>query len=379
MSGQKIRRPLSVCVCGGGNLAHVLAGVMGSNPAVDVRVLTRRPADWASVVKVYWEENVTVGRISAVSANAAEVVPGSDVVLLALPAFARRPLLEQVRPHAAPSSWIGSMPGAEGFGWVANEVLGPKAKIFGTDRSPYTCRIVEYGRSVRISGTRPSVALGALPLRKAAEIAATLETLLGIRMDLAPNYLAIMLTNANAILHPTRLYSLFKDWKKGKSYPRKFLFYRKWNALTTKLYLSCDREIQTLIRKLPLDCSSIRPIMERYGATTPNEITALIRTSPTLSAIGAPLVCHEDGYEPNFEHRFFTEDISHGLVSLRAVAEMADCPTPTIDEILSWAQEHLGRKFIDGKKLVRAGNRDLPIPSNFGIKNIDELVRRAVY
>jgi hypothetical protein len=275
--------------------------------------------------------------------------------------------------------WIGSMPGAEGFGWVAGEVLGPKAKIFGTDRSPYTCRIVDYGRSVRISGTRPSVSFGALPLKKAAQIAGTLEMLLGIRMNAAPNYLAITLTNANAILHPTRLYALFKDWRKGNKYPRKFLFYRKWSALTTKMYLSCDRELQTLIGKLPLDCSSIRPIMERYKAKSPEEITALIRTSATLSAIPAPLVYREDGYEPNFEHRFFTEDINHGLISLRAVAEMADSPTPTIDEILHWAQEHLGRKLIDGKKLRRTGNRDLPMPANFGIKDIDELVRRAIY
>jgi hypothetical protein len=352
---------------------------MGSNPAVDVRVLTRRPSDWDSVVKVYWDENVTIGRVSAVSANAAEVVPGSDVVLLALPAFARRPLLEKIRPHHAPSMWIGSMPGAEGFGWVAGEVLGPKAKIFGTDRSPYTCRIVEYGNSVRISGTRPSVSLGALPLKKAAQIRGTLEMLLGIGMDPAPNYLAIMLTNANAILHPTRLYALFKDWRKGQRYPRKFLFYRKWSALTTKMYLSCDLEIQTLIGKLPIDCSSIRPIMERYGATSPQEITALIRTSVTLSAIPAPLVNREKGYEPNFGHRFFTEDICHGLVSLRAVAEMIDSPTPTIDEILYWAQEHLGRTFLNGKKLHRAGNHDLPLPANFGIKDIDGLVRRATY
>jgi opine dehydrogenase len=159
-SPRRIEPLLRVCICGGGNLGHALAGIIGSNPAVDVRVLTRRPNEWGSIIKVYWRENhVCLGRISAVSSNARAVVSGSDVVLLALPAFARRSVLEQVRPYVGPSTWIGSIPGTEGFDWLANEVLGPKHKVFGTQRAPYVCHTVKYGQSVLVSGVRPRLSL----------------------------------------------------------------------------------------------------------------------------------------------------------------------------------------------------------------------------
>lgn len=37
-------------MCGGGNLAHFSAAVIGANPHMNVNVFTRRPKDWSKTI-----------------------------------------------------------------------------------------------------------------------------------------------------------------------------------------------------------------------------------------------------------------------------------------------------------------------------------------
>jgi len=210
-------------------------------------------------------------------------------------------------------------------------------------------------------------------------MAGILESMLGIPTERLPNYLAVSLTPANALIHPSRLFSLFRDWKKGVTYPRKIRFYPEWDTVATEVYLACGDEVQAIIGKLPLDLSSVKPILEQYKATSAVEITRQIRSSPALRKIQTPLIRRGNSYQPDFEHRFFTEDISHGLVSLRSIADLAGVPTPMIDEILCWAQKPMRRRFLEDTVLLSVGNEDLPLAINFGIEETADLVRRALH
>ena len=63
----------------------------------------------------------TMATLDVVSGNPADVIPDSDLTLLPLPAFAHRPYLEAIAPHARPGSVIGFIPGQGGSQWLARE------------------------------------------------------------------------------------------------------------------------------------------------------------------------------------------------------------------------------------------------------------------
>merc|ERR1711964_495591 len=55
-------------------------------------------------------------------------------------------------------------------------------------------------------------------------------------------------------------------------------------------------------------------------------------------------------FVPDFTYRYMAEDVPFGFAVFRGIAELAGVPTPTIDEILYWCQNVLGKEFlVDGK------------------------------
>ena len=124
------RRTLRVAICGGGNLAHALAGILGADSRYLVRVLTRRPALWNTKLRVVREGKTDlVGSIGVVSHEPRIVIPDSDVVLIAVPAYAKESILTAIKPYVADDSWVGSLPGSGGFGWMAKSILKGHYKI----------------------------------------------------------------------------------------------------------------------------------------------------------------------------------------------------------------------------------------------------------
>src|SRR5215831_5016405 len=111
-----MNRPIQVCLCGGGSLAHALTAVLGAQPGVKVNLLTRRPAEWHKMVTAaVGTEYAILGRISSISNRPADVVPFADLVILTVPAFARTEVLRALQSFIQESSWVGSIPGHGGF------------------------------------------------------------------------------------------------------------------------------------------------------------------------------------------------------------------------------------------------------------------------
>ena len=59
----------------------------------------------------------------------------------------------------------------------------------------------------------------------------------------------------------------------------------------------------------------------------------------------------DHSFVPDFAHRYLTEDVPYGLVVIRGIAEIVQVDTPTIDKLLLWAQEKLGKEYLVGSKL----------------------------
>ena len=128
--------PRQVTICGGGNGAHVTAGYLGWK-GVRVNVLTRRPRDWAKGIAIStqgssWEEKGEfVGPLHKVSDDPAEVVPGSEYVIVAAPANAHPDLLAKVAPHLDFGAKVGALFAQGGFDWAVKQAFGPERCVGG--------------------------------------------------------------------------------------------------------------------------------------------------------------------------------------------------------------------------------------------------------
>mgnify|MGYP000768392798 FL=1 len=89
---------INICICGGGGLGHVIAGV-AAHKGFNVSVLTRHPEQWnPSLLIENCRGNTFSGSLACVTANPAEVIPHSDIVLLCLPGFAIEEELLHIQP-----------------------------------------------------------------------------------------------------------------------------------------------------------------------------------------------------------------------------------------------------------------------------------------
>lgn len=306
----------SICICGGGSLAHVLAAVLGSNQNLSVRLLTRNPAAWQKTIEInYRNEAVMHGSLQLVSDNPAEAVAGADMVLVTTPSYAYKELFERIKPFISTDAMLGTLTAVGGFEWIAHE---HKGIVFGMQRCPYVCRTEEYGRSVLVTGVRGNVFVGTRPAKHAAHVAEILQELLQLNVFPLPNYLNASLTPANPIFHSVRNYGLQQSPSP--------LFYEDWDDLSSELFLKCDDEIQQLCKALHI--TGVASIRDHYKANNAKELTAVIRNIESLKAIPSPA---------DRNHRFYTEDMLINLPYFLYLGKLAGVPMPTIQMLADWA------------------------------------------
>lgn len=368
-----------VAVCGGGSLAHALAAVIGARPDVETRVLTRQPSRWSREIRgIYLDIAEVRGRIALASSDPAEAVGGADMVLVCVPACARAQLLAAIAPWVAPHAWVGGCPGFGGFDWQARAILGPQSRIFGLQRVPYVRKTISYGEAVWISGIRPRLVLGALPASQAPALARSVEELLGIPTDPLPHYLPVTLSASNPLFHPARIYSAFADLPGGARLGQRALFYEEWDDAASEAYLALDDELQSICGKIPLDMSAAQPIRLHYGVDDAAALTRRIRALRSLRDRHLPLQDTGNGYVPDVQSYYFTEDVPFGLLIVKGVADIAGVETPHIDAVLAWAQRVMGCDYLSDGRAEGADCVELPLPSHFGISNLQQLVASAL-
>lgn len=373
---------MRIAICGGGsNVAHVLAGLLSQQNGLEIRVLTRKPDLWGESIRVLDDqERCTSGRPHLISNQASEVIPGADLVILALPAYARAAVLRTIAPHLTGNVWVGSFPGSGGFDWAAQKALqGASAcvSIFGAQRVPYISRIIHYGREVFGSPKKEGIAIASIPQSRCSEIASILEGILQMPVSCLNNFLEITLATSNPILHPARMYTLFHDYETDRFWQERILFYEDWDAATSELLIRMDREVHDIFARIPLDLSGITPLLKHYGVQNAQELTLKISGIASFKGIPTPMLGTEAGFIPDFQSRYFTEDIPFGLLVIKGVAAITGAATPAIDTVLTWAQEMMHKEYIVDGKLGGKDISETSIPQNSGIVTTAELIRQA--
>ena len=209
---------INICICGGGGLGHVIAGV-AAHKGFNVSVLTRHPEQWnPSLLIENCRGNTFSGSLACVTANPAEVIPHSDIVLLCLPGFAIEEELLHIQPFLQEKTCIGSVVSCTGFFFTAYRILGKTASLFGFQRAPFIARVQTYGQKALLLGYKKELQIATVNISKSDILLRTLQEMLDTPVRMLHHFLEASLTNSNPLLHPARLYSLFHTWSRGKTY-----------------------------------------------------------------------------------------------------------------------------------------------------------------
>ena len=337
---------MKICICGGGNLGHVTAGFIAAHGKHEVMLLTRHPERWSQELTIETPSGTAlVGRLQRISDKAADVVADADVVLLCLPGFSIREVLLQVRDFLQPHAAVGSVVSSTGFFFEAMELLPPSQPLFGFQRVPFISRVVDYGHRARLMGFKDSLSLAVERSVDAEGLRLTLADMLRTPIRLLGSFYEASLSNSNPLLHPSRLYSLWRDWHEGMVYSRVPLFYEEWTEEAARLYIAMDEELQALLRVLPVAPGSIATVLDYYESTDAASLTRKLRSIEAFKGIQAPMRAVPGGFVPDFQSRYFTEDFPYGLAIVRRQAAEHRVPTPTLDSIYNWwCQQTLGLK-----------------------------------
>lgn len=128
--------------------------------------------------------------------------------------------------------------------------------------------------------------------------------------------------------------------------------------------------------------SGVIPIYQWMTQSYPTQVedkgtlASCFRTNQAYRGITAPMREVRPGeYTIDFTHRFLSEDVPFGLVVTKAIAEIVGISTPTLDEVIAWAQEKLGKQYLIGARLIGSEVPELRIPQNNGIRTPKDLIR----
>lgn len=326
---------IRVCICGGGSLGHVCAGVLASQKDVEVNLFTQKPEQWSHHIKVTdLDRKVFEGNIAVISNNAEDALRDCDIVFLCLPGFAIESTLVSIKPFVANAA-VGSIVCSTGFFFAAHRILGEDVRLFGFQRVPYIARTNEYGHSANLLGYKPQLSIACENIENVEEFRQLVEKLWMTPTKLLSSHYEVSLTNSNPILHTGRLYSMWKDWN-GEVYDHMILFYKEWTIEASLTLIDMDAEFMQLLDVLPVKKGAIPSLLEYYESHDAESLCKKISSIPAFQEIASPMKKVEGGWIPDFESRYFTEDFPYGLTFIKKLAEEKGIATPTIDKVYAW-------------------------------------------
>lgn len=371
---------MKVTVVGGGHIGTALVCyVKHIHPEYEVRLLTRRPERFASVLVCNdWEQGCSYEvEPDVISDDASLAAQDADIVFIALPHFAVENAFADIAPHVAKGAFVGVLPGSGGFEFFFEKYFRDRAKLFGFQRVPFTAKLERYGHEANLKSWKPYSVVGTLRMSDLDEACRRIEAC-GLKTRRADNFLAVSLTPSNPVLHTSRTYEIFGAYPRTHEFDEHQHFYVGWGDQASETLFAVDAELHQLFAAMPdLDMSSVIPLGEHYESPTVEAMTAKINSIATFQTVMAPMkpsLVTPGKFVADTDSRLFTEDFPWGLAIIRAYCEIFEVPAPTIDKVLGWYADYLGLEYyVDGafcgKDLARTG-----IPQTHGITTKEQVL-----
>ncbi len=326
----------TICIIGGGSLGHVCAGVFAVN-GYRVSLLTGHPDQWEKEISVTdCDGNVFSGELTVISSSPEEVIPHTDIVLLCLPGYLIEEKLREIAPFLTPDTYVGSIVSSTGFFFIAHKVLSSTTKLFGFQRVPFIARVDQYGKSAKLLGYKSLLKIAVENSVYSQEFAAELSSVLKTPVELVDNFYEVSLTNSNPILHTGRLYTLWRNPRSHFPVKTPVMFYADWTDEASEILIAMDEEFGVLLNTIGVSRDVVPTLLDYYESTDSTSLTAKLRSIPAFMPIQAPMKKTDEGWIPDFNSRYFTEDFPYGLRYIRDFAHRLNIPTPVIDRVYTW-------------------------------------------
>ena len=328
---------MNIAICGGGNIGTLMAAEF-SKKGNNVTIYTSNKSCWSNTIAVYDNNDILLFEtdIFKITDNLKEAVCNAEIVFVTFPAFMFKDFADKLLPIVEAGQKICVVPGGGGVEFAFKKIIDKGCILFGFQRVHSIARLKEYGHSVYMLGRKSQLQIAAIPNNQAEAISEVIGELFDMECVTLPNYLSVTLTPSNPILHTTRLYSLFKDYRDNIVYPEEILFYESWDNDSSENLILCDSELQKLCDAIPMDLAKVKSLKKHYEIETVQQLTDKISGIKAFKGIITPMKRCDNGFVPDFESRYFTADFSFGLKIICDIAHLFDVKVPNIEKIWKW-------------------------------------------
>ena len=345
--------------------------------------------------------NDRYGKASTISSDPAEVVPGSNIILFALPTDRHELYLKAMLPYIQEGTYIGSMPGEGGFDLCVRNVLGQdlaeKCILFSLETLPWACRIQTFGQVVQVLGTKKDIDLCVYPGNRCWEGRDIVQSMIGplpvVKTSPTSTFLGVPLMNPNSIAHPSILYGLLRNWDGVTPYSKPPLFYQGLDDFTAEIMDRVSKEILLVKDKIlseypSIDLDLVRSIGDFFEEAYADDIADhstlrnMFVSNKGYDGLTFPTVKVEGGYLPLFDHRYLTEDLPCGMLVQKGIAQLAGVPTPTMDRVISWCQTKCvppKEYIVDGHYLAGSDLATTKTPQRYGFHDLKSFMESNGY
>lgn len=394
-------------VCGGGSSAHTLIPFLRDS-VFEVSLYTSHPDQWEKTIELEWHDpsgkvlGCYSGDLVRASSDPQVLFPDADYVVFCMPVHKYRVCLHRIAPYlnTEKTVFVGTLYGQGGWNWMVDEIKQTyglnNVVAFSFGLIPWICRIIKYGHKGVTYGCKAVNYAACYPKQYFKQIDEEFMEHICYKwfgkgkVEQADNFLSLTLSVDNQIIHTSRCLGLYqvygRTWKTREEVP---WFYRDYDDVSAKLLADLDDDYskirEAFIKLHPekdyrymLDYLAL----ERFSYQSHNtDIKESFVTSQTLVSIKTPVMQNDEGlWELDRHCRFFMDDIYYGNCIAKWMAEKLGIETPTIDEILHWAQLVRGEQIIsdDNHLLVDGADLTTPlkcgIPSVYGFKTVEDCI-----
>jgi opine dehydrogenase len=271
------------------------------------------------------------GTLATATTDIETAVRHADVVLVVVPSFAQRRLLELALPYLVSGQSVVLVPGnfgsLETFRMLNEAGIAGRVRLAETDSLPYACRQMRPGE-IDVWGVKSSLMLAVMPGDDTADTVSAVQDCFSMRLTIGRNALETGFSNPNMVLHcSTMVLNAGRIECEGGA----FMFYRDgMTESVCRVMESMDEERIAVGKALGLRLSSSADWLRRTYGLSGRNIHELVSSSPVYGG-------HGPDAPSSLKHRYLTEDVPYLLVPVTAFGRVAAVDTPTLDCIVKLA------------------------------------------
>jgi len=295
------------------------------------------------------------GKFFNATTDIKDVITGADIVMVAVPAFAHKIMIEAALPYLEEGQIVVFNPGNFGS-LVFRDIMKSNGikkdiKVADTASLMYSTRRIGPGK-VKIDAVKKVMPIAALPNKDTAYVVSTLKEIFS-EFTPAKNVIEVGFENINMIIHCAAAVlnaGRIEDTKGD------FMFY--WEGMTEsvcRVMEKMDEERINVGEKMGLKLPPTLYFLRKYYPSDKKGID--LHDWLTHSKV-------EGGQGPdapkNLHNRYISEDVPNGLVPVSIFGKLVRVPTPTIDSIITLSSVMNEENYFDiGRTFERMGLSDL--------------------